>query len=375
MVVPMPKFAPILTPIDGVKLSKESLALNRENHKRNLLTLVAYSKEMVTANSLAALAKARLITAIEVSQFNPSIFAGMYVSVKNGEMALHEVTGSFKVGIILPDANTELIKVLKAKDMTIYTLVRAYSGSVTAYISNLHECENLRKATDEDVAEVMKHKIDKLAGSGAVNLKDKKDVSDFTTATSSLTKNINKPESESLPTWLTTVDEFEQWQHQPGTDGSYEFVRGQIIPKPAMKQNELFIASYLNRQFIHTSAFQQGAELLPEIDSYVDGVRKRIPYLTHFTADQKAAIRRGERVNTLFAIEILSDSESHEDVLEKIQDYFDGGAQLVWYIVPKRQRVYAYTAPETLAIYQSTDRITAAPVVAELAFVVGDMFA
>lgn len=33
-----------------------------------------------------------------------------------------------------------------------------------------------------------------------------------------------------LPTHLTTVEEFEQWQRQPGTDGNFEFVRGQLIP-------------------------------------------------------------------------------------------------------------------------------------------------
>ena len=60
----------------------------------------------------------------------------------------------------------------------------------------------------------------------------------------------------------------------------------------------------------------------------MDGSRKRIPDLTYFTAEQRQAIRRGERVSTLFAIEILSDSESHEDVLEKLQDYFDGGGAI-----------------------------------------------
>ncbi|TAE23663.1 MAG: hypothetical protein EAZ91_21700 [Cytophagales bacterium] len=47
-----------------------------------------------------------------------------------------------------------------------------------------------------------------------------------------------------LPTHLTTVDEFEQWQTQPGTDGNFEFVRGQIIPK-SMKQNFQFVVADL----------------------------------------------------------------------------------------------------------------------------------
>ncbi len=176
-----------------------------------------------------------------------------------------------------------------------------------------------------------------------------------------------------LPTHLTTVDEFEQWQQQPGNDGSFEFVRGQIIPK-SMKQNELDIAAFLQSQFLTTAVAREKHLLMPEFDSYVDGVRKRIPDLTYFTAEQRQAIRLGKRVSTLFAIEILSDSETHEDVLEKLIDYFDGGAQLVWYIVPKLQKIYAYTSPDESTVFKGQQTISAAPVVADFQFIVTDLF-
>ena len=182
-------------------------------------------------------------------------------------------------------------------------------------------------------------------------------------------------EPETLPTHLQTVDEFEQWQQESGNDGNFEFVRGQIIAKESMKQNELDVIDFLIRQFMETPQFKQKHTLYSEIDSYVDKFRKRVPDLTYFTADQRQAIRRGERVSTLFAIEILSESETHEDVLDKIQDYFDGGAQLVWYIVPNRQRIYAYTSPETLTVYKAETTISAVPVVPDLQFTVADMFA
>jgi Uma2 family endonuclease len=176
-----------------------------------------------------------------------------------------------------------------------------------------------------------------------------------------------------LPTHLRTVEEFEQWQRMPGHDGNFEFVRGQVIPK-SMKQNEVILANFIIRQFIETSSFQQGDVLMAETDSYVDGFRKRIPDITYLSANQLEAIRRGERVNTHFAIEILSDSESHEDVLDKIQDYFDGGAQLVWYIVPKRRKIYAYTSPDETTVYKEQQTITAAPVLPDFQFVVANLF-
>ena len=183
------------------------------------------------------------------------------------------------------------------------------------------------------------------------------------------------PTSATLPTTLQTVDEFEHWERQHPHEGSYEFVWGRIILKPAMKQDEFDIADFLVRQFIQTPQFQQKHLLIPEGDSYVDGSRKRVPDLTYITAEQREAIRRGERVNTLFAVELLSDLETLDDVLDKIQDYFDGGAQLVWYIVPKRQRIYAYTSPLDIHVFANDDVVSAAPVLPEFTFTLPDLFA
>jgi Uma2 family endonuclease len=183
-----------------------------------------------------------------------------------------------------------------------------------------------------------------------------------------------------LPTNLVTVDEFEQWERHYGRDGRDEFIQGQLIPKPGMKQDEFDIADFLQRQFSTTAVYQQKHVLLAEADSYVDGVRKRIPDLAYFTAEQRQAIRQGQRVSTLFAIELLSDSESHQNVVDKTQDYFDGGAQLVWNILPptdvaKNQKIEAYTSPENRKIYKGQDTISAAPVIPEFEFTVADLFA
>ena len=179
----------------------------------------------------------------------------------------------------------------------------------------------------------------------------------------------------SLPDSLTTVDEFEEWQRLNVKEGSYEFVRGRVIPKPSMKQDEFFIADFLQRHFTQTSAYQRNDSLLAEADSYVDGARKRVPDLAYFTAEQKQAIRAGERVKTPFAIELLSDSESFEDVIDKVQDYFDAGAQLVWYIAPRKQRIYAYTSATESIVYRNDMTISAAPLLPDFQFTLTDLFA
>lgn len=179
---------------------------------------------------------------------------------------------------------------------------------------------------------------------------------------------------EELPTTLQTVAEFELWQNEQGEEGNYEFVRGRIIPKPAVKQNEFYIVKFLSRLFIGTDAFREGYELLQEGDSYVDAERKRIPDLALFSDRQIKAARNGIRSSTSFAIEILSNSEKENDIIEKIQDYFDAGVQLVWYIAPKFQKIYAYTSPDDIRVFRGEQTISAAPVLPDFQFTVADLF-
>ena len=177
-----------------------------------------------------------------------------------------------------------------------------------------------------------------------------------------------------LPTDLQTVEAFENWQRQHVVEGSFEFLDGKIIQKEAMKQDEAFIANFLLRVFIQTAAFQKGDVLLPELDSYVSQTRKRVPDLTYFTANEIKQMRQGARIKTRFAIEILSDSESFEDVIEKVQDYFDAGGELVWYIAPKQQKIYVYTNPDESKAYKGNDLIVALPVLPDFQFEVSQLF-
>ena len=186
---------------------------------------------------------------------------------------------------------------------------------------------------------------------------------------------VGKPVAEALPTTFKTVDEFEQWERQYGGEGSYEFVRGRIIEKNEMKQAEYLIIKFLTRLFARTAAYAQGDEITPEMDSYIDNTRKRRPDLAYYTLAQIEATRTGEKQKTQFAIEILSDSESYQDVLDKVQDYFDAGVQLVWYVIPENQKIYVYTSPDASQAYKGTEVISAAPVVPDMQFVVADLFA
>ncbi|MBD2704030.1 Uma2 family endonuclease [Spirosoma sp. BT702] len=171
-----------------------------------------------------------------------------------------------------------------------------------------------------------------------------------------------------------TVTEFEKWISRRKTDANYEFVRGRIIRKPPMKQEELFIARFLMRAFAKTQLYKQGAEMLSEGDAYVDTFRKRIPDLAVFTDEQIREAKNGKRFMPPLAIEILSDSESQNDVLDKVQDYFDAGVQLVWYIAPKQQKIFSYTSPDDIKVFKGQDVCSASPVAPDFSFTINDLF-
>lgn len=45
------------------------------------------------------------------------------------------------------------------------------------------------------------------------------------------------------------------------------------------------------------------------------------------------------------AVEVISDTETHDAVLKKTNEYLDHGVRLVWHILPSMRQIHAYTAP------------------------------
>ena len=173
---------------------------------------------------------------------------------------------------------------------------------------------------------------------------------------------------------LTTVVEFERWLSKKKTDYNYEFVNGQVFKKQPMKQNELPMVQFLTRLFSKTSAYKNYGELMPEADTYIDEYRKRVPDLAYFTAEQIKQAAIDVKVVPAFVIELLSDSESFDDVEKKIRDYFDAGVQVVWYISPKSKRIHNYTSPKNVTICADNDVCSAEPALLDFKFEVRELF-
>jgi Uma2 family endonuclease len=75
------------------------------------------------------------------------------------------------------------------------------------------------------------------------------------------------------------------------------------------------------------------------------------------------------------AVEVVSPSERVSDLLAKMAEYFESGAQEVWLLFPERKQVHRYRADLTVEVLNEDDILHGAPLLPEFAVRVGDLFA
>ncbi len=172
----------------------------------------------------------------------------------------------------------------------------------------------------------------------------------------------------------TTVAEFEKWESRQKGDWIYEFYYGEIIKKGGMKQLEALVVSFLMDGLSITSAKINGGKFFQEIEVYIDEQRKRVVDLAFFSREQIVSMATGQKEVPAFAIELLSKNELFEEIEKKLQDYFDVGVQLVWYISPKSKRIYAYSAKNVVKIFATGDVAIAAPVLPDFKIEIDKLF-
>lgn len=73
------------------------------------------------------------------------------------------------------------------------------------------------------------------------------------------------------------------------------------------------------------------------------------------------------------AIEIVSPHEDMPDLMRKIGEYFESGAQQVWLVFPEDRRVIVYNSPFDTVVLHEEDILTT-PLVPNLQLRVGELF-
>ena len=75
------------------------------------------------------------------------------------------------------------------------------------------------------------------------------------------------------------------------------------------------------------------------------------------------------------AVEILSKSNTPQEMQGKLQDYFNAGVRLVWYVDPQPRQVRAFTAPEAMQTLTENDTLDGGEVLPGLTIDLKSFFA
>jgi Uma2 family endonuclease len=74
------------------------------------------------------------------------------------------------------------------------------------------------------------------------------------------------------------------------------------------------------------------------------------------------------------AVEVVSPSERAAELLQKVAEYFESGAQEVWLLLPERRQVYRYRTPLEVQTLEADDTLTGGELLPEFRVRVGELF-
>lgn len=190
--------------------------------------------------------------------------------------------------------------------------------------------------------------------------------------TAAITPKPRKRPAARLPQKMTAA-KFPRFRPEDGY--KYEWVNGQIQKTPrSMTPEQQYIVHNLQRRFTQTEAYRAGADLVVETDSTMQSGNIRRPDISLMTAPQRKAAAFGVVYCPAFAIEVISENDHINKVVEKLDEYFRSGVQVVWHIFPKFQRVNIYHSPKKVQVMEGEDLCSAAPIVPDFNLAAADIF-
>ena len=140
-------------------------------------------------------------------------------------------------------------------------------------------------------------------------------------------------------------------------DSFYEVVDGQIVELPPMGAYEGDMASFLSFALAHVVDAAKLGKVVVEIMFWLDraGKLKRRPDLAFVSARKWQIRKRAPKAEAWdiipdLAVEVVSESNSANEILLKLVDYFRAGVRQVWVVYPVSKQVYVYTSLTSVQI-------------------------
>jgi Uma2 family endonuclease len=168
----------------------------------------------------------------------------------------------------------------------------------------------------------------------------------------------------------------------PGEEVLYEIIDGQIVEMPPMSAYAAIVGSLLVSS-LNNFARPHGlgvavSEALFHLDLPVD--RDRRPDGAFVSSGRwpknQPFPERDNSWNVVpdLAIEVVSPSDLAEDLLEKVEEYFQAGLQVVWVIYPRRRIVHVYESVTQIRALTRTDELDGGKVLPDFRLPLAELF-
>ena len=143
----------------------------------------------------------------------------------------------------------------------------------------------------------------------------------------------------------------------PPDDILYEVVDGQILELPPMGAYESELAFSLALALEQVVHAQRLGKVVVEMLFRIDAARnlKRRPDVAFVSSTRwpyGKRVPRGEAWDMIpnLAVEVVSTSNTGDEILTKLADYFRTGTELVWVVYPSVRQVYVYSSTTDVKI-------------------------
>jgi len=149
---------------------------------------------------------------------------------------------------------------------------------------------------------------------------------------------------------------------EDGRDTLYEIVHGQRVEKPAMSAYASFIAFQLA---LHVQLFadksKRGRAMTEILFRLAEDLQRR-PDAAFVSFERWAEDRLPPHTDPWpivpnLAIEVVSKTNPAEDILDKLEEYFHAGVELVWIVYPRQRQIYVYESPTQVRIVNLTQEL------------------
>ncbi|QDV32425.1 Uma2 family endonuclease [Tautonia plasticadhaerens] len=144
----------------------------------------------------------------------------------------------------------------------------------------------------------------------------------------------------------------------------FEVVDGTIVELSPLGANEGLLANELKRfldLFLHQHPLGRSVvEILFDLRPTLN--RSRQPDVAFITSERWPSgkkVRSGHALPVVpdLAVEVVSPTDSAENLIAKIHEYFDAGSRLVWVVYPTVEEVYVYESPRSIRVLGRQDEL------------------